>query len=394
MRRLVAAIALALAGGLVGLGAAEVAVRASGAGRQFVTPDSEIGYRLTPDFSRTLQAFGSSDPGLRLATNNLGLRRDGDTTIAKPEGTTRVLVLGDSQTEGIVENADTFAAVLETRLAARGGAKVEVLNGGVSGYSPLLEYLWLREWGARLAPDVVVLVLYTGNDIGELTARETNFAGFGPRLDLATMTPDGDRWTIQPPGAPSRLAMADVRLRSWSRAYEMVRSRMGGGQSAGVEVIGRVAQVCPGCLQALWQVWLAQERPDDYETALLELGALLDLVRASTAEIGARLVVAVLPTKLDVEPQTVGESAAGAARMLGLRSPPEGATQSTRARMVAECESRGIEVHDLQPALRQARAESGRELYWGFDWHLNPEGNRVVARALEGPVRAHVPQSQ
>jgi len=389
MRKAVAALGLALAGGLLALGAVEVGLRLTGLGRQFVVPDARIGYRLTPNFARTLQGFGM--PSMKLATNDLGLRRDAPTSVVKPAGTQRVLVLGDSQTEGIVENADTYAAVLEQRLGAGGKGRIEVLNAGVSGYSPLLEVLWLREWGLRLAPDVVVLALYTGNDIGELTARETNFAGFGPRLHLATMSGEGGDWTIRRPGAPSAPAQADAWLRAHSRAWELVRSRMRGASPPGEEVVGRVAQSCPGCLQALWQAWLAETQPAKYERALAQLGVVLELAQSAAESIGARLLVVVLPTKLEVEPESVRGVVATASATLGLRQPPELNGREARARMVEACRARGIEVLDLLPELSEARAAAERDFYWAFDWHLDPGGNRAVAEALLEPVSALLP---
>src|SRR6185295_4615691 len=104
-------------------------------------------YRLTPDNERTLTQFEAPEVSLPLRTNNLGLRRDSRTEVEKPVGRARVLVLGDSQTEGLVRNRDTYTAVLEESLVTEGAA-AEVLNAGASGYSPLLKYLWLRERGA------------------------------------------------------------------------------------------------------------------------------------------------------------------------------------------------------------------------------------------------------
>lgn len=384
MRTAIAAAALVLAGGLLSFGAVEVALRLTGFGRQFVVPDARIGYRLTPDFTRTLEGLGI--PTMRLATNDLGLRRDTPTALAKPAGTTRVLVLGDSQTEGIVENSHTYSSVLEERLAAAGMGPLEVLNAGVSGYSPLLEYLWLREWGLRLDPDLVVLALYAGNDVADLTARETNFAGFGPRLHFATMTDDDGAWVVRRPGSPSVPMMIDAWLRAYSRAWNLLRSRLHGGPPPADSPIGRVAQTCPGCLQVLWQAWLAETKPADYQQALARLGGVLDLVKAATADVGARLLVVLLPTKLEIEPQAVRDAVAVAGNTLGLRRPPESNSHEARQWILEACRARGIESVDLLADLREARTRKHRDLYWPLDWHLDIEGNRAVAEALFAPV--------
>src|SRR5262249_4857583 len=85
--------------------------------------------------------------------------RDREIPIEKPPGTYRILILGDSFTFGIGNNLqDTFAKQLEKRLNEREeGMKFEVINGGCSSYSPILEYLLLAQKGLALNPDLVIL---------------------------------------------------------------------------------------------------------------------------------------------------------------------------------------------------------------------------------------------
>jgi len=68
-------------------------------------------------------------------------------------------MLGDSFTFGVgVELHDTFTKQLEVLLNAPGSSRhYEVLNGGCSSYSPILEYLFLLQKGLALAPDLVIL---------------------------------------------------------------------------------------------------------------------------------------------------------------------------------------------------------------------------------------------
>lgn len=66
----------------------------------------------------------------------------------------RILMLGDSFTEGVgVANQDTFSSLVENQTGA------EVVNAGVRKYSPLLEYLYLKNFGLELKPDLIVLNL-------------------------------------------------------------------------------------------------------------------------------------------------------------------------------------------------------------------------------------------
>jgi len=66
-------------------------------------------------------------------------------------------MLGDSFTFGLgVEDHETFSAQMERGLQVQGW-DVEVINAGVISYSPLLEYVALRDRYGELAPDLILL---------------------------------------------------------------------------------------------------------------------------------------------------------------------------------------------------------------------------------------------
>ncbi len=90
--------------------------------------------------------------------NSLGLR-DYEYNKEKAEGVYRILMLGDSFTEGYgVEMEETFPKLLEKELNSKvEKGKFEVINAGITGYSPTLEYLYFRNYGLELKPDLVVL---------------------------------------------------------------------------------------------------------------------------------------------------------------------------------------------------------------------------------------------
>jgi hypothetical protein len=87
----------------------------------------------------------------------------------KPAETIRVAVLGDSFVEGQqVPEEQTFCAVIRRALArcpALAGRHVEVLNLGVNGYGTAQELMTLRHQAWQFSPDIVVLAVFTGNDI-------------------------------------------------------------------------------------------------------------------------------------------------------------------------------------------------------------------------------------
>lgn len=87
--------------------------------------------------------------------NSSGLRNH--EIVGKPKDTLRIIFLGDSfvQGHGVNEN-EAFTKILEEELNKTSSKPVEVINAGVLGYSPLLEYLYLYKGGLALNPDLVM----------------------------------------------------------------------------------------------------------------------------------------------------------------------------------------------------------------------------------------------
>ena len=100
---------------------------------------------------------------VEIATNELGLRE----RPLKPHSTgeKRILVLGDSVAFGWgVRVEDAFPRQLERTLMRSWSGPVETINSGVPGYNSNQELSFLDMYGARLQPDMVLLV-YVDNDI-------------------------------------------------------------------------------------------------------------------------------------------------------------------------------------------------------------------------------------
>ncbi len=123
-------------------------------GRFRLASNPRIGYELVPHFEATT---GGAMLDFAGKANSLGFR-DREHALAKKPGVYRILVLGDSITQGLsIERAeDIYTSVLERQLNTD-GVRVEVLNFGVSGYNTQQEVETLREKGLRFAPDMVVL---------------------------------------------------------------------------------------------------------------------------------------------------------------------------------------------------------------------------------------------
>ncbi|HKE00161.1 MAG TPA: SGNH/GDSL hydrolase family protein [Planctomycetota bacterium] len=117
--------------------------------------DPELFWRMTPN---------ASMPHMTETFNAHGFRGH-DFVDRKPAGVRRVLCLGDSNTFGIgVDATATFASLLEGWLAAAKGARYEVLNLGVPGYSVFQMRRLLERTGLALEPDAIVLYAGAWND--------------------------------------------------------------------------------------------------------------------------------------------------------------------------------------------------------------------------------------
>jgi len=120
--------------------------------------------------------------GALFETNSAGFR-GGERALAKPPGSFRIAIVGDSIAMGMgVVEADTYAARLERALAAaHPERRVEVLNFGLSGLNAFSVVDRLERLALRYDPDLVVYG-YTLNDIeGPAYRRSVDFAFLDPR---------------------------------------------------------------------------------------------------------------------------------------------------------------------------------------------------------------------
>lgn len=126
----------------------------------FWEPDSELGWKHIPGAGKHFTEEGNA----YVTINRLG-QRDEERDLRKPPGTYRIAIFGDSLTEAVqVELKDTFCQILEDRFSSP-ESPVEVLNFGVSGYSPVQELLAFMSKRPLYQPDLVILGLFTDNDV-------------------------------------------------------------------------------------------------------------------------------------------------------------------------------------------------------------------------------------
>ncbi|MBN1219053.1 MAG: SGNH/GDSL hydrolase family protein [Anaerolineae bacterium] len=147
--------------------------------RELYRLNPQIGWVLKPNTSSIITT--KEGLAIPIRNNSLGLR-DSEHAYQKPADTSRILVLGDSFAEAQeVYLEETFHYRLEQCLNQKLPKSVEVINGGVSGYSTTDEYLFYKYEGVKYNPDLILLHFYVGNDFAELrrTGIERLVAAFG-----------------------------------------------------------------------------------------------------------------------------------------------------------------------------------------------------------------------
>jgi lysophospholipase L1-like esterase len=107
-------------------------------GEYWAIYDPDLGYRQNPKFADM---------------NPDGLR---DRPIGSKAGRFRILFLGDSVAVYGDSIDDTLVGHVRAGLQARPGApRVDVINGGVKGYTNYQELVFLRKFGVKFEPDLV-----------------------------------------------------------------------------------------------------------------------------------------------------------------------------------------------------------------------------------------------
>lgn len=262
--------------------------------------------------------------------NSLGLR-DADEWQEGVE--LAVLVAGDSHVDGVCPDEETLPSRLGEQLQLA-GIEAQTLNAAHGGYTFYHHVGVLQRFLARgLVPDVLVVVVYGGNDFSALPPMYELFHG------------------RQPPGAPPpRIALRN-------RILKELRHEMGQAGNA-IEYFA--------------------SRPELTHLALrVACDATLELRQLCESQ-DVELIVAYLPSALELGRGTDLSRSHEMLRRLG-RGPQdiERVTELGRS-YITFLEEQEIRHLDLLPLLSE---EEGL-LYWKTDLHLAPRGHEAAALAL------------
>jgi lysophospholipase L1-like esterase len=363
--------ALAVASLVLTAGIVEIAARIARArapesvSTRYTEPDPVRGWRHRPG---ARGRFGAAE----YVINSHGLR-DLERPLEKPPGVARVLVLGDSFAEGFsVSLDDAVARALERRLRS-GDCPAEVIGGGTVGYSTDQEYLFYRDEGAAYGAGVVVLLFYY-NDV-LYNARGAVAAG-EPK-PLFTFTGGTPRVKNYPLPAPS--PSPPPRLFHGSAALTWARDRLRDGAPAVYDALGRLrlwSRVPPNDVPLEMRVYERQP-PETIVQAWLQTEHLLALLAREVEAHGARLLVAYVPSKMEVSARDWDRTR----RRYAID--PAAFDRARVARLLADTGRRlALPVLDLTDALWDADRGAGQGPYFESGGHWNAVGHAVAARAI------------
>jgi hypothetical protein len=292
-----------------------------------------------------------------------------DPPYSKPPGVSRIVVLGDSFVEGYaVQMQDRFTEVLQATL----GSPFQVIALGVAAYSTDQELLTLEQEGWKYQPDLVVLAFYY-NDVWGNASRS-----FGP-LVISTQKPvfvmdAGGNLTLTnvpvpypKPTLQDRFKVYDLirktAKRSWLLRWLAVKAGLADAQVLESRPMGGVGSADE------FEVYQRTETEKvEREWGITQ--ALLRRMKQETDQRAAHSVVFYVPTRVELS----------AEEWSSLHIPPEYDPGEVAKRLVGICKAEGIPYIEPSDRFREA-AQQGR-LYYVYDPHWNPAGNRVAAGIL------------
>jgi hypothetical protein len=268
-----------------------------------------------------------------MKTNNLGFRCDESTAIKKPEGTARILITGDSHTDGVIYNSESVAARLEELLKhQQPGKDFEALNAG-NGYFGPQNFLGVYQKFSSLVPDIFIVVIYTGNDF----------------LDAIRIESENGRLSV-----PER-----------SDSY--------------YENLWKVDKLYSGFTgQFLNQVKFFKSYPQFTDTAMKIMKNNLEKINILCKENNSRFLVVLLPSKIDTELQTDSTRIAEVFRIMNYDQQDIIQNYKMTENLATWLTEKQILFVDLFPPFKS----SDQELFWKADYHVNHLGHEEMAKQI------------
>ncbi len=366
--------------------------------------EAQVHSWVRPPYREALLETGDPQTGtIHTRRNNCGFREDSDTPVSKPEGVYRILVLGDSHTDGACLNSESFPNRLEADLNAQASTpRCDVINAGQVVFSPYQEWWLYERVGTHFTPDLIVVAMYCGNDYWDLqqTSDRVHLTGTGERFVHQAGPPVAHPMIEPMPPPPTFRRQAKDFLRDHFATYHAMaeigplRSAFGTPpQYSPFEL--KVQKLPPGSRAAYFQsqgqaayfVDAPEKLSESHAMFKHTVGLFQDSARRDRAE----LLFLVIPTLREVCPEVDPQGLATAIDKLQISTEQACLDTAIRGLAVQAIREAQSEVIDLYAPLRAAeQSQRGLRLYHKFDHHLAPDGHRVVADVLAKRIPSHL----
>lgn len=267
--------------------------------------------------------------GYEMRSNSLGWREDDEPKELRPD--LRIMITGDSHTDGVCGNSESFPNRLGSLLESLDPKRsVEVLNSGIGGYN-FWNYLGVLEhYAPILKPHVFVIACYGGNDFYETLGLERYFnkrkAPVATRLPEALLSAEGTGFVSQ----------------------------------------------------ELLQAGMMLSNPADEAIAISTANAITREMKRIADENGVKLIALYIPPPSIGDPVHTEEELARLLALTDWSRDDLSVAHRLADGWLGWCANHEIQTIDLRDVFRNEKAP----LYWQADRHLNLHANDLVAAVL------------
>ena len=154
-------------------------------GDDFYQLDSIAGHVHAPNAERYVPWPEHPDSAFTMRTNNMGSREDADTD--PNAAVMHIMVVGDSHTDGVCNNSESFVNLAErdvnSMLGVDAPMPIEIINGGTGFYSFQQYAGFFRKYEALTSQWTIVV--YLGNDFIEALMYDSTSTNVGPALQTS-----------------------------------------------------------------------------------------------------------------------------------------------------------------------------------------------------------------
>jgi hypothetical protein len=303
---------------------------------------------------------------VELRFNREGFRGP-DRPMAKPPGTFRIAVVGDSMVAAVATPEDrTLVNLLEADLRrALPETGWEVINFGVSSASTGQELVLYRQTVSRYDPDLVLLWFFVGNDLGDNCSRLTS----APRIYFELDARGGLEQGPVPTPSSRLVRWLDLHSRFYVWQKVALRQMRAQGRRMAGEIEPGHRIFSAGTDLALGYAWRLTS-------------ALVREIAVEVQRQGGRFGVVVVPCAEQVYDDLWADLEGRAARR-GERFDRD----LPGRRLVEICRTAAIPALSLEGPFRayasgSSSSDAGARLFLGGRFHLSDEGHRLAGQEV------------